>query len=111
MKIYRDNNYLVIEHSSGEVLNASASKVEIREVVVDNEQCIILYNVPGMQPHAIKFSEVEDNLGNPYTLSAFRNFYKAETGKGIVIAPPMTQTEYDALTDAQKNDGTTYIIY
>jgi hypothetical protein len=110
VKIYISDNYLNLEFDTGRVYSASAHEAVFQEVNSGaGEEAYKLEGVPGLEHQVFKLADLIDENDAAYTLTNWRNFYKTKTGKGTSITT-LTQTEYDALTEAQKTDGTTYLI-
>jgi hypothetical protein len=110
IKVYIDNNYLVIDYGNNKQYNASASQVVVKEINTEvGKESVAFYNVPEMDPHKILVADLVDESDVPYTIDSFRTFYRSKTGKGTSITT-LTQEEYDALPQDVQNDGTTYLI-
>lgn len=112
IKIYIDSNYLSVEFDTGRIYSISANEANIEEVNSDpGHEAFIIKGLPELNRHVFKLADLIDVNDVPFTLSGFRSFYKSTTGIGNAISPPMTQAVYDALTEAQKNNGTIYVIH
>lgn len=111
-KIYIDNNYLSVEFDTGRIYSTSANEAVIEEVNSEpGNEAFVIKGLPELNGHVFRLADLIDSNDTAFTLSGFRNFYKSTTGIGNTISPPMTQAVYDALTEAQKNNGTIYVIH
>ena len=83
MKIYKENNYIIVEYVNDGIQQGLAKNVFVRQDFINSVKFYIFGIAGGfkLETEGVSIGEIQDKNGVNYTIQTFIAFYTSNTGQ------------------------------